>query len=234
VDYKPFASAIVVPAQTWLKGRIIFEEHMRMKSERGHKDTDAGWCISANKKAGGGLGGGWLPQPTLPEVVDKTWFFLVASKDSYPGIFRVAGQVNFGTLEVVNTNAQQLVSMWQGCNWTTTAQVYAHFNYYFIVSAVPANEHVGFAGAFFGGLWCPCDVCTREKVCEHVIAVRMMLREVSLPAQYAAFKGKKRPRGRPVTGTWAGGRNGRGGGSGFSDSDEVPGAPDSDEEPGAP
>ena len=68
---------------------------------------------------------------------------------------------------------------------------------------------------------------TREKVCEHALAMRMPLQEVALPREFAAFKvKKKRPRGRPVTGTWAGGRNGRGRGSRFSDDSE-----EADEEP---
>ncbi len=150
-------------------------------------------------------------------MLDKSYFFLLTSKDAYPALFRVPGEVNFAPFAVVNTNAQHLVSMWQERSWTSTMQVYSHFNHYHIVSTVVTEggdaDNVRFGAAFFGGLWCPCDVCTREKVCEHVIAVRMMLGEVTLPAQYAAFKGKKRPRGRPFTGTWAGGRSGRGGGS---------------------
>ncbi len=186
-----------------------------------HQHTDEGWCITANKQQGGLGGGGWLPPPTAPDVLDKSWFFLVTSKNNYEALFRTAGEVNFAPFEIVNTNAQRLVGIWLGCAWTSSMEVKAHFNEYFIVSAVVTAEteagHPRFRDAFFGGLWCPCDVCTREKVCEHVIAVRMMLGEVALPAEYATFKGKKRPRGRPVAGTWAGGRSGRGGGSSAAD-----------------
>ena len=106
------------------------------------------------------------------------------------------------------------MSDFQNASWQTAADVHAFTSKHFVVSSVVPGptgaDHVGFADAFFGNLWCPCEVCSREFVCEHVVAVRLMLGEVTLPPEHAQFKGKKkRQRGRPAKGTGGGVRFGK-------------------------
>ena len=54
------------------------------------------------------------------------------------------------------------------------------------------------------------EVCSREFVCEHVVAMRLMLGEVTLPPEHAPLKGKKkRNLGRPAKETRGGVRFGK-------------------------
>jgi hypothetical protein len=145
------------------------------------------------------------------------------SKTKTPGLFRdggVAGE-NLSTQQIT-INARAIINAWEAASWTTASEVFEYGKNYFIVTAVaPGPEaagaaHANFGGSSFGGLCCQCEVCTRELVCEHVVAVRLMLGDVTYPAAYAQFKGqKKRSRGRPRSGTGNGVRYG----SGFTDSE---------------
>ncbi len=76
---------------------------------------------------------------------------------------------------------------------------------------------------FFGGFWCSCETCAREYNCEHVVAVRIYLRQVTLPVKYAEWGKKgKRGRGRPKKATGPGMLYG----PAFSDSDDDEGVVD--------
>ena len=220
VNYVPFARAIVVPANAWIKGYTIYKDSARTKAGR-NKESDEGWLITTNKRAGG-LGGGWVEASAI-EPADNTWTFVVCCKKLTPALFRDGGAAG-GDLraEQITTKARVIIDTWEAASWTTAQELYDYGNNYFIVTAVLSGPeaagavHQNFEGSNFGGLCCQCEVCTRELVCEHVVAVRLMLGDVTLPVQYASFKGqKKRERGRPRSGTGNGVRYG----SGFTDSD---------------
>jgi hypothetical protein len=108
--------------------------------------------------------------------------------------------------------ARSMILTAEAGTWASAAAAFKYFTKCCVVRSVQDNEdapHADLQRPFFRGLWGSCEVCAREYVCEHVLAVLLRTGEVTLPAGLAQFKGrKKRSRGRPAELTGDGRRYG--------------------------
>ena len=202
-DYKPFHQEVNVTAAMWRTGNEIWQADKLWK--QGREASYDNWVIVVNKRDDTSQGAVvWMGAAEFTPN-SSCYFTLVSDADSGLTNFFMTEERARASYFEQQDRMKPILSSMLNANWSTTEEIREHFEEYAIVYRVPP----GAEGGFFGGYWCACEVCAREFVCEHVVAVRLLLEEVAVPAEYVDFTGrKKRRRGRPRNATQQGVRYG--------------------------
>jgi hypothetical protein len=228
-----FATNTIVHANTWIGGSQVAKSGRRWATERG--DEDDSWLILPLKYVpdpadengrhwiefsydrrypglGNGAPGGAVTAGPDVDVCDRSWSFVVYNKNDTPEVF-LSGGGGALTWHESLLRARDVLITGETAAWADWKEAYEYYTKLSIVRFIPAQvaaanpENV--TAATFGGYWCQCETCTREKVCSHIVGVRIFLGEVTMPSEYAQFgKQKKRLRGRSRQATGPGMRYG--------------------------
>ena len=207
VDFEKFGNFSKEPdisADSWLKGFSIFSENKRLYHGQSRQGDE--WVITANKLEMNALAAAENWEHFDISKVDNTWTFVVFQMSNLSN-GNALGNLNW---QGYNDIAKDIILKYKNFDFNDVSGSYDAHNKILVIQRPPNPASVSdevFQPAFPGGLWYPCDVCTREFTCEHVVAARLFFGEVNLPAKYAQFKkAKKRQRGRPKNATGRGRR----------------------------
>jgi len=218
-----FGTTIKVDGPFWLQGNLIASSARRWATGRADDDDSMlivpvkhvpddtapngmRWLdFSYDNRIPGSIAGAAAGGPMV-DYCDSSWKFLVFNKNDPPEAL-----VNSGggalTWEDYTQRARQVLLKSESAEWMSWKEVHEYYSKLSIVRLIPDEVSTAnpahLTEATFGGYWCQCENCTREKVCECVIGVRIFLGEVKLPAEYAQFgKQKKTAPGAPSERHW--------------------------------